>query len=92
MAKPSDSIGKPHPEQTVDLWKEVGKGIHVRLRTRPCGEMLAIKFLIGATTDGPHRDAGQLILTPAEIAEFHRTFKGGCGLHGWRSDIEIIEE
>lgn len=92
MAKRDDSIGKPHPEQTADLWEQVGHGIHVRLRTRPCGEMLAVKFLIGATTDGYHRNAGQLMLTPAELAEFHRTFKGGCGMHSWRSDIEIIKE
>lgn len=92
MVKRDDSIGKPHPEQTMDLWKQVGRGIHVRLRTEPCGEMLAIKFLIGATTSGPHRDAGQIMLTPAELAEFRQTFKGGCGMNGWRSDIEIIEE
>lgn len=92
MAKRDDSIGKPHPQQTVDLWETVSQGIHVRLRTRPCGEMLAIKFLIGKTTNGPHRDAGQIILEPQELAEFLRTFKGGCGLHGWRTDIEIIAE
>ena len=96
MSKADKYIGKPHPDQTRDLWERVGQGIHLRLRTRPAGEWLAVKVLVGATTDGPHRDAGQLMLTPDELAELHKTFKGGCGFYSvdgrWRSDIEIIEE
>ena len=92
MVDPQDSIGKPHLGQTRDLWERVVQGIHLRLRTRPCGEYVAVKVLIGATADGRHRDAGQIILSPDELSEFHRTFKGGCGLMDWRTDIEIIEE
>lgn len=92
MVAPDESVGKPHPDQSRALWEQVGQGIHLRLRTRPCGEMRAVRVLVGETTGGPHRDAGQLMLTPGELAELHKTFKGGCGMNGWRSDIEIIED
>ena len=92
MVAPGESIGNPHPKQTGDLWERVGQGIHLRLRSRVCGEMRAVRVLIGETTTGKHRDAGQLMLTPGELAELHKTFKGGCGMHGWRSDVEVIEE
>ena len=29
MVAPRDSIGKPHPQQTGDLWKQVGQGTYV---------------------------------------------------------------
>ena len=92
MPEPRPYAGKPHAEQTKDLWERAGVGIHIRFRIREFGEYLAATVLVGETTCGAHRNVGQLILSRGELAEIHKTFKGGCGLYGWRSDCEIMED